>query len=401
MPTEKFVCDYAWTHFEVNNPNGDVTMCCDNDTVLGNVNGAGIADIWNGQGYRKIRQRMANEGAHAICPHTCPVLQGGKSYQNLDWHRTLEADNPARINAEQNDLEYANADVALKSQPRWMRFTYSYACNLDCYHCYQREDATQTEKLPHSFMAEMTSMSESYQVVLPFGGEPFLFRPVLDFLENEELSPGCQYYFVTNATLLTPRVRSVLESKEILVMAVSLDAASEQNFDKLRVRGKNANWATVLDSLKWLKTLKQDKGFIFTTSMTVNAENCHEIEDFVDLSLQHDAQPLLILVGNPYQAVSFQREYLCFSDEQFEDMFGQIKRCLPKIKKRGFKDAETTIEIFRKNLENHRTSENKISVFTAKAAARKVLRVLPEQMQGPLKTLVQKARTRKLKQKKS
>ena len=34
----KKVCYNPWTHFEVNNPNGDVTMCCVNPIVLGNVN---------------------------------------------------------------------------------------------------------------------------------------------------------------------------------------------------------------------------------------------------------------------------------------------------------------------------------------------------------------------------
>ena len=26
----KFVCKHPWTHFEVNNPNGSVMMCCNN-----------------------------------------------------------------------------------------------------------------------------------------------------------------------------------------------------------------------------------------------------------------------------------------------------------------------------------------------------------------------------------
>ena len=53
-------------------------MCCNNDTVLGNVNEDSIAKIWNGEKFSRIRERMIDEGAHAFCPHTCPVLQGGK-----------------------------------------------------------------------------------------------------------------------------------------------------------------------------------------------------------------------------------------------------------------------------------------------------------------------------------
>ena len=46
---EKFICKHPWSHFEINNPNGDVTMCCNNNTVLGNVNQNTVMDIWNGE----------------------------------------------------------------------------------------------------------------------------------------------------------------------------------------------------------------------------------------------------------------------------------------------------------------------------------------------------------------
>src|SRR5205814_7213686 len=100
---KKFVCDHPWTHFEVNNPNGDVTMCCDNNKVLGNVHENTLEEIWNGKAYQEIRQRMRDEGAHVICPHTCPVLQGGKTWQNLDWYDKLKEKGPARENAVLNE----------------------------------------------------------------------------------------------------------------------------------------------------------------------------------------------------------------------------------------------------------------------------------------------------------
>ena len=60
---KKFVCKHPWSHFEVNNPNGDVTMCCNNNTVLGNVNKNSIEEIWNGKGFLESRERMRDEGA--------------------------------------------------------------------------------------------------------------------------------------------------------------------------------------------------------------------------------------------------------------------------------------------------------------------------------------------------
>ena len=81
-------------------------------------------------------------------------------------------------------------------------------------------------------------------------------------------------------------------------MAVSLDAASEQTFDSLRVRGRRASWQTVLENLHKISNCRNE-GFQFKVSMTLNSENCHEIEDFIDLAITYGAEPLIMLVANP------------------------------------------------------------------------------------------------------
>ncbi len=390
-----FVCKHPWSHFEVNNPNGDVTMCCNNNTVLGNVNEAPITEIWNGEEFQASRRRMLEEGAHVMCPHTCPVLQGGKKYENLDWFTDLSEDGEPRLNAELNEREFAASKTVLSSVPRWLRFTYSYACNLDCYHCYQREDAKMRVKLPDRFMAEMPDFAGRAQIVMPFGGEPFYFKPVLEFLDKHNANLETRFYFITNATLLTDRVYKTLNRLPINVMAASLDGASAETFEALRVRGRNADWKTVTGNLHRLKDLKERKGFTFTLSMTLNAVNSHEIESFVDLALSYDAEPLILLVANPYQEVAFQNRYLTFSPAQFEDMFAAIERSLPKVRDRGFEDAEIYLEQLQRILKLHRSTDNNPARFRAKKVARKAFHFLPEQLQAPLRKAVQKARTRR------
>jgi len=391
---KKFVCENPWVHFEVNNPNGDVTMCCDNSTVLGNVNEDSVADIWNGEGYQKIRKRMAEEGAHAFCPHTCPVLQGGKRYQNLDWYNDLDTENAARTNAQVNEDEYKARKTVLQSLPRWMRFAYSYACNLDCYHCYQRDDALMRLKLPKSFLSEINDLSPNFQVILPFGGEPFLYRPVLDFIEQDQLSEGCKYFFITNATLFTDRVKRLLEEKELLGIFVSLDAATDQSFETLRLRGRKGSWEVVLESLFWLKQLKAKKHFEFSISMTLNTLNHDEIERFIDLGIEYGAVPDVVMVANPDQSLDFQKEFLHFSDQQFDEMFSQIESSLKKVEMHQLHDAATALRILRKNLMLHRRADNNLGVFSAKNYARGALRRLPENVQNPIRKVVQEVRTR-------
>ena len=392
---EKFICKHPWSHFEINNPNGEVTMCCNNGTVLGNVNEQSVGEIWNGKGFRDSRQKMVDEGAHAMCPHTCPVLRGGKKYENMDWFTELSEDGEPRQNAELNEQEFLAAASELQSLPRWLRFTYSYACNLDCYHCYQREDAKMRIKLPDSFMAELPDYAKTAQIVMPFGGEPFYFKPVLEFLDNHNANLETRFYIITNATLLTERVYEKLERLPISCMAASLDAASAESFEKLRVRGRNADWQTVIDNLERLKALKKKKQFLFTISMTVNSVNCHEIEGFVDLALSYDAEPLLILVANPYQTLEFQQQYLIFTKQQLVAMFAAIERSLKKVQARGFKDAETQLKQLQSMLMQHRDSDNNSSRFRAKNAARKAFHMLPEQLQVPIRRVVQKARVKR------
>ena len=373
-------------------------MCCNNNTVLGNVNEQTVEEIWNGDRFTRMRRRMVEEGAHAFCPHTCPVLQGGKKYENLDWYTDLDPEGPIRQNAELNEEEYTAQKTSLESKPRWVRFTYSYACNLDCYHCYQREDATLRYKLSDDFMSQLNEYVETAQIIYPFGGEPFFFSPVIDFLNDHNANTETRFYLITNATLLTDKVFETLSRLPISTMAVSLDAANALSFDLLRVRGRNASWDQVIQNLDRLAELKRRKGFEFTLSMTLNTLNALEIEDFVDLALRFDAEPLIMLVANPYQTTDFQKKFLTFSDEQFAEMEGQIDRSTTKVRAHNFFDAELYLDQLKLNLDVHRNGDNVPVKFAAKNAARTVFKHLPEQLQDPLRRVVQNRRRAALEQ---
>ena len=392
MPDKaKFVCDHPWTHFEVNNPNGVVTMCCDNSTPLGNVNDSSVEEIWNGKDYRNMRRRMRDDGAHAICPLTCPVLNGFKTFQKLDWWKDeLATDSPAYANAKTNEEELKTHQLELASLPRWMRFTYSYACNLDCYHCYQREDATQKVTLPAAFLDRVGELSPNFQVLYPFGGEPFLFKPVLNLIESEAINPACKYVFATNATLLSERVFELLEKRNILLFSVSLDAATEGSYQDLRLRGRKGDFNAVLDNLRRVAELRRRKPFLFDISMTLNVRNHDEIERFVDLGVELNADPLIMLVTNPYQTAEFQSEFLHFTPAQFATMYAQIGAGLIKLRKAGLKEAESALISLQKHLESHARAENSVAVYSVKRQARRVFALLPQPVQFWLRKILQR-----------
>ena len=77
-------------------------------------------------------------------------------------------------------------------------------------------------------------------------------------------------------------------------------------------------------------------------------------------------------------------------------MFDAIARALPKVRERGFEDAETYLEQLQAILLEHRKTDNNPARLKVKNLARKAFRILPEQLQLPIRRTVQKARIRRL-----
>ena len=190
-------------------------------------------------------------------------------------------------------------------------------------------------------------------------------------LEQHDANLETRFHFITNATLLTDRIYDTIERLPISSIGASLDAATEESFMQLRVRGRNANWETVLSNLKRLQGLKHRKKFSFSLSMTLNTVNSGEIESFVDLALSFDAEPLIMLVANPYHTTEFQKLYLNFTDAQFAEMYTAIGNSIAKVKAHNFEDGEIFLNQLRQVLIQHRKTENNVSHFRAKKIARK------------------------------
>ena len=73
-------------------------------------------------------------------------------------------------------------------------------------------------------------------------------------------------------------------------------------------------------------------------------------------------------------------------------MYTAIETCIGKVKAHNFEDAEIFLNQLRQVLQQHRKTDNNASHFQAKKIARKAFQVLPEQLQMPIRRVVQKAR---------
>ena len=74
-------------------------------------------------------------------------------------------------------------------------------------------------------------------------------------------------------------------------------------------------------------------------------------------------------------------------------MYTAIGNSIAKVKAYNFEDGEIFLNQLRQVLIQHRKTENNVSHFRAKKIARKAFQALPEQLQMPIRRVVQKART--------
>jgi len=59
-------CYHPWTSVSINEQ-GDVMPCCATSVVMGNMNNASFADIWNGPRYRKLRRTVNSSRPLSFC----------------------------------------------------------------------------------------------------------------------------------------------------------------------------------------------------------------------------------------------------------------------------------------------------------------------------------------------
>lgn len=314
----KKICYNPWTHFEVNNPNGDVTMCCDVGTIMGNVNHNSIEEIWNGVPFQKARKEMYSIGGEKMCSPNCLLLNGGKNYQSFSWYQQTPHDSECYKNSQINEIEISQGKTILESEPRWMRFMLTYDCNYECYHCYQEGDRALSIQLPKSFIDSVIEKSPYFQFKFLFGGEPLLDKNFPVMLRNANVNFN-RFGMVTNGSLIH-KYQDIISSVDWSFISVSLDAANSKSYLALR---KSSQWDRIVNNLKILSDMKKQRHFVLTTSMTLNTVNYNEILEFTRLSVGFGADPKFTLVSDP-GFDNFYKEFLDFNKAKIKEILSQI-----------------------------------------------------------------------------
>lgn len=267
------------------NQNGEVTPCCSSwfKGDLGNINEESMIDIWNGSRFQELRESMYEGGNwRKFCnAKTCPQIVND-TWVSVDF---ISPTTPDQLPITPDMLiSIREGKTEMSLGPLQIGLTCDSRCNICCIMCEAPRRARSDGNLIRKALEDMKPLLPTLRRIKLLGdGEPFFVPEVLEFMVNfdSQKYPETKFLINTNGLLFTPEIWEKLKHLKMDWVVVSIDAATKETYEKIRVGGK---WELLMQNLKSLAE-KHNQGSIreLLISMTVMKSNHHEMVEFAKM----------------------------------------------------------------------------------------------------------------------
>lgn len=270
------------------NQDGQVYACCHNKKIsLGQYPQQSIKEIWNSAAANKYRQQMKFYNI----PSACQVCISDFNQQAFHEMKSHHFDS-----------------LPIHSQyPVMMEFLLSNRCNLECIMCNGesssliRKNREKRAPIPYVYNDDFLNQLNEFipylkEVRFSSSGEAFSIDIYLDIWEKIiTLNPSCLIVIQTNGTILTDRIKNILEKGNFQI-GVSLDSLKKDVFESIRI---NANFEKVVKNIEYFRNYSISKKKKFDLSMCVMRNNWNEVADFIRYCNNNQAIANLHKVWHP------------------------------------------------------------------------------------------------------
>jgi len=155
-------------------------------------------------------------------------------------------------------------------------------CNLSCAHCYNRSEpdhATDGELSSAEARSVIDDLAATgVPLILFTGGEPLMRADIWELAAHAR-SRGLRMALSTNGTLITPGIARRIKESGIEYAGISLDGARARTHDRFR------NSPGAFEKAIRAFSSCREAGLRCGVRITLTKENCHELEDVVDLAI--------------------------------------------------------------------------------------------------------------------
>ena len=239
------------------------------------------------------------------CTSWLPQSIGNLQIQSLDdilnskMHKHLQesiTDGTYRY-CNENQCSYIRSNSVLNESTtriKHLRLAIDESCNLRCPSCRKKlifhKQGSQYNKgikLADKINKWLNGHIFPIQVHIGSDGDPFASHVYRHSMEHTPQVNWITYSLLTNGLLFEefyPRIPHVINSLQEL--GVSIDGASKETYEKLRLGGK---WDNINRNLECMANLKQKHGFRFILHFVVQQGNYHEMNAIIDLGKKYDA----------------------------------------------------------------------------------------------------------------
>ncbi len=203
--------------------------------------------------------------------------------------------------------------------PLFIAWQLNSACNLDCLHCCEEAGHSMPDELANeeimNFCKQIVELKVPYVAIS--GGEPLLHS---DFFKLSEFlrSHGVSLKVETNGLLIDRKVANWFAELGFRSVQVSVDGATPQAFERLRLKG---NWQKTIDACKYLVEAGVNTEIVFVPTKF----NIHETGDLIEMAYRMGICGFytgkIMRIGRAAQ----NWDILCPSDEEYEKFFEVLK----------------------------------------------------------------------------
>ena len=175
-----------------------------------------------------------------------------------------------------------------------LRLAFDESCNLRCPSCRtglifhkDGKEFDSRKSLADKVNTWLHTYEHNIQVHIGSDGDPFASHVYRHFMEQTPERDNIKYSILTNALMFKEfhtRVPYVINNLQEL--GVSIDGASKNTYEKLRLGGK---WDKINENLECISNLKQKHGFRFILHFVVQKDNYREMEKIIDLGERYGA----------------------------------------------------------------------------------------------------------------
>jgi wyosine [tRNA(Phe)-imidazoG37] synthetase (radical SAM superfamily) len=263
---QKKYCLYPFINFEVYS-NNDARCCCEGwmPARIGDFSQSTVRELWNSEILQKIRQSIL-DGTYEYCNrHQCVYYNNHEYY--LYTRDDLEGLAIKHLKKYQPWIKYIlEGKTYLDILPANYNLAYDETCNLKCPSCRsdsiiftQGPEYEKRQTIHNKLLKEIeeSGLENIGNLNITGAGEPFFSKIFSSFLFNFDgrRYPNLKISIQSNGVMFSPqiwdRINKIHDNIDWVI--ISIDAACEETYDKIRVNGR---FDILLHNLEYLASLR-------------------------------------------------------------------------------------------------------------------------------------------------